>query len=64
MDLSKDGLLTEKAAPVIGMAPATMETKRSRGTLGIPHYKIGRRIFYARADLDAFLRRSRVEPAA
>jgi len=45
------------------MAPATMETRRSRGTLNIPYYKVGRKIFYAKTDLDAFLRRSRVEPA-
>lgn len=47
-------LTTPLAAKYLGLAPATLETLRSRGG-GPPFVKLGRRVVYRREDLDAWL---------
>ncbi|MEM7482793.1 MAG: helix-turn-helix domain-containing protein [Acidobacteriota bacterium] len=42
------------AAEYLGLAPATLETMRSRGG-GPPFVKLGRRVVYHREDLDAWM---------
>lgn len=51
------------AAAHCGLAPATMATLRCRGG-GPPYFKIGRRVVYARDDLDAWLAARRVRSTA
>lgn len=45
---------TEAAAPYIGHRPPTLHRWRVEG-YGPPFIKLGRKVFYRRADLDAFL---------
>lgn len=47
-------LSTPEAASYVGLSPATLETKRSRGG-GPPFSKLGARVVYRREDLDAWL---------
>jgi excisionase family DNA binding protein len=49
------------AARYIGddLSPHTLRSWAREGR--IPYYRVGRRLFFAKADLDAFLRRHRVE---
>lgn len=59
---SPDDLLdTRSAAPVVGLAPATLELDRCRRRLGIPFIRCGRAIRYRRGDLLAWLNSHRVE---
>ncbi|MEM7480301.1 MAG: helix-turn-helix domain-containing protein [Acidobacteriota bacterium] len=54
-DWSDPGALpTPLAAEYLGLAPATLETLRSRGG-GPPFVKLGRRVVYRREDLDVWL---------
>jgi len=57
----KDKLDTEEAAEYLGLAPETLATWRCRKTQEIPFYKLGRRVKYLKADLDAWLESHRVE---
>jgi hypothetical protein len=66
MDALPDDVLTvEEAAAYLGVTRFTLNNWR-RGNIGPVYWKhtIQRRIFYSRADLDAFLvaRMERVEP--
>ena len=45
---------TQSAAERIGLRPKTLENWRVKG-IGPPFYKIGGRVVYADADLDAWL---------
>lgn len=59
-ELLPDGRMTATmAAKYLGISPKTLANQRSAGT-GPPYVKRGR-IFYYRADLDAWLRAGRVE---
>jgi hypothetical protein len=52
-----DGRLTrDNAARYLGHSPKTLAMWQVRG-LGPPSVKVGGRVFYYRADLDAFVRR-------
>jgi excisionase family DNA binding protein len=63
-------LTTEQAARRLGLAKRTLENKRVSGIEPIPFVKIGRRVLYDPADLDAyvaarrFLNTSEVEQGA
>lgn len=50
----KSVLTTRQAARYVELSPKTLETMRTRGG-GPPYVKIGRRVVYRRADLDAWL---------
>lgn len=52
---------TPAAAFYLGVASGTLRNMRSQGR-GPVFYRVGKRIVYRRADLDAFLDRCRVEP--
>lgn len=51
----------EESARFIGrdLSPHTLRSWAKQGR--IPYLKVGRRLFFERADLEEFLRRSRVE---
>jgi hypothetical protein len=48
-----------EAASYLGIAPATLAKARVVGRPGIPYHKIGRRVVYDVADLDAYLAKHR-----
>ena len=49
------------AAAVLGISPGTLRYMRSQAK-GPAYYRVGKRIVYRRADLNAFLSSCRVEP--
>lgn len=52
---SRYDLDTKSAAAYLGIKRGTLELWRSQRRNGIPFAKVGRRIYYCRADLDAFV---------
>ena len=55
-DIMENNLLDEKqAAEFLTVKPETLSVWRSTGRYKIPFVKIGRRVRYRRADLDAWL---------
>lgn len=54
---------TREAAKYSGFEPATLSKWRIRGK-GPAFLKMGGKVFYRKADLDAFINGSRVDPAA
>jgi hypothetical protein len=52
---------TPGAAAVLGISPGTLRNMRSQAK-GPAYYRVGKRIVYRRADLNAFLSSCRVEP--
>ena len=53
---SNPALLDEnKAAEFLTLAPGTLSVWRSTGRYAIPFVKVGRRVRYRRADLEAWL---------
>lgn len=64
MNFEVERLNTEQAAQYLGISKATLETWRSTKTIRVPFYRVGDRVFYTRVDLNEFLKRARVEPAA
>lgn len=52
-----------EAAPRIGVSPETLPAWRSRGK-GPVYHKLGRRVVYFEADLDAYLEARAVDPEA
>jgi excisionase family DNA binding protein len=62
--MTKPELLdTESAAEYLGLKGHTLEVWRSTGRYDLPFVRLGRRIKYRRADLDAFLERCTVNTA-
>jgi excisionase family DNA binding protein len=55
-----DLLTTAEAGAYLRVSPATLVTQRSRGTSPVPFVKLGRKVLYRRADLDALVARGRV----
>ena len=56
----EDRLPRTEAAAYIGVVPGTLEVWASTGRYDLPFIKIGRRVFYRRSDLDAFIERRTV----
>ena len=55
----------KEAAAYIGLDnPNTLAVWASTGRYGLPFIKIGRKVFYRRSDLDAFLEKQTVRPRA
>jgi hypothetical protein len=53
---------TQEAADYLKViSPDTLTTWRSRGLSPIPFYRVARRVFYKKIDLDRFLEMDRVE---
>lgn len=52
-----------QASRYIGVPENTMCRWADRGYPNLPYLKLGGRIYYERADLDAFVERCRVNPA-
>lgn len=49
-------LLTDiQAAKILHVSPGTLSVWRSTGRYRLPFVKIGRKVFYRRSDLDAWL---------
>lgn len=55
---------TAQAAEYLGVPKSTLEVWRSRKAHALPYIKLGHRVRYARADLDAWLQSRRVGGAA
>lgn len=54
--MERSNLLDEKqAAEVLTVTPGTLSVWRSTGRYQIPFVKVGRRVRYRRADLEAWL---------
>lgn len=58
-----DNLTTKSAAEYLGSTPATLNTWRYLNK-GPRYVRMGRKIMYRRADLDAYLAANTVIPAA
>ncbi|QDF75936.1 MULTISPECIES: helix-turn-helix domain-containing protein [Shewanella] len=50
-----DRLSNKEAANYLGVKPETMDVWRSTSRYSIPFCKIGRKVFYRKSDLDAFI---------
>jgi excisionase family DNA binding protein len=57
IDLSfqQDRLSNQEAASYLGLKPQTLDVWRSSGRYSLPFVKIGRRVFYRKSDLEAFI---------
>lgn len=56
-----DKLGTEETGAYIGLKPETLRDKTKRRVLGIPRpYSYGRKLFWRRSELDAWVERQRV----
>lgn len=55
-------LSSADAAAYLGLSPDSLTVMRCRGSVTIPYYKVGRRVMYDRAELDAWLEDRRVVP--
>lgn len=53
-------LNTAQAAKYLGIKKGTLDTWRSREAYGIPYFRIGSRVRYRRADLDAWLQSRKI----
>lgn len=62
VNITQDTVDTNGAAPILGVAVSTLNTWRSRGT-GPKFHRIGGRIRYFKADLQAWLT-EQMNPAA
>lgn len=58
-----DRMTPAEVAAELGINPQTLEKWRCTGRHGknLPHYKIGRRVFYRRADVERFIELHRRE---
>lgn len=55
--------MTEKqAAAYLTLSASTLRNDRANRRLSIPFRRLGRRVVYARTDLDSYLARHRVDP--
>lgn len=53
---------TFNAETYLGLAHGTLAVGRSRGSIPIPYYKMGKKVVYHQKDLDEHLASCRVEP--
>ncbi len=60
---NNDRLSRKEAADYLGLALATLEIWASTGRYNLPFIKIGRRVYYRRSDLDAFIEQRTVHPS-
>lgn len=56
---SGEYLTPVQAADALGLQPSTLERWRSVDPGRLPFHKVGRRVFYHRRDIDAFMLASR-----
>lgn len=54
-----DRLTRDEAAEYLGVKASTLTVWASTGRYNLPFIKVGRRVYYRRADLDAWLDRRR-----
>ena len=59
-----DRLSSREAAAYLGIRPQTLENWRCQRRNPIPYLKVGAKVQYRLADLDAFLDRATVTPVA
>lgn len=60
MQATKQKLTTTEAAEYLGVTKATLETWRCTRRVNVPYFKVGTRVWYSLADLDAYLETCRV----
>lgn len=53
---------TEEAARILGLSPFTLIVWRMNNILGLPYYRIGRRIRYWIKDLHYYISSQRITP--
>lgn len=52
-----------EAAAYLRVKPSTLAAWASLGTVALPYHRIGARVFYCQADLDALIESGRIDPA-
>lgn len=57
-----DRLTNDQAAEYLGVKPSTLEVWRCTRRYAIPYVKVGRKVYYERPSLDAWLDSRRVQP--
>ena len=57
-------LNTDKAADYLGVSRSTLPVWRCTKRVPLPYVKIGRKVLYQKSDLDAFIAKQTVQPAA
>jgi excisionase family DNA binding protein len=62
--MDKDMMTTEEAAAYLGLKRTTLDADRSvrKGCLGLPFYRVGKKIQYSKADIDQWLESRREVP--
>lgn len=50
-----NSMTDQEASNYLGLAEGTMSGWRASGSVRIPYYKVGKRVFYLRADIEAYL---------
>jgi len=56
-----DRMTPEEVSAELGVTTQALEVWRSTRRYPLPHYKLGRRIFYRRSDVEAFIESRRLE---
>jgi predicted site-specific integrase-resolvase len=54
-EVFSDRLTSNQVAEALGLKPQTLDKWRCTGRYELPFYKIGRRVFYRRGDVEVFL---------
>ena len=61
---ASERLTSDEAAAYLGVEPQTLACWRSVGRYGLVYTKVGKKVFYSRADLDAWLAARRATSTA
>jgi excisionase family DNA binding protein len=61
-EFNHDRLAPVEAADLLGVSTGTLEVWRCTQRYPLPYYKVGRKVFYRRSDVNAFLEARRCEP--
>ena len=56
-----DRMTPEEVSAELGVTTQALEVWRSTKRYPLPYYKLGRRIFYRRSDVEAFIESRRLE---
>lgn len=60
-NFESERLTRQQAAQYLGLGPETLIRWATTGHNNLPFYKVGRRVFYTKSDLDAWLSRRKTE---
>lgn len=62
LSFDQDRLTRHEAAKFLGVSFATLENDAVTQRLSVPFYKIGKRVYYRRSDLESWVEARRVAP--